>query len=72
MEEALRAESPGVVMDYLMNGGSEGHPRAVDQLVKMGYTSYLLSEEGKPEKVADIEAGMRKMNRVSDNVLFTK
>ncbi len=68
----LRAESPAVVMEYLINRGSNGHPRAVDQLLKMGYTSYLLSEEGKPEKVADIEAGMRKMNRVSDNVLFTK
>lgn len=71
MEKLLTSIRPVIVMEYLAEDRlNPAHRRAVELLRALGYASRRITEAGKLESCADIEAYLNERNLDSDNLVF--
>lgn len=69
----FKSHSPKIVMEYLEpKRNNQNHKKAEEMLLKIGYKSYIITQEGTLQKIADIEKYLFSKSLESDNIVFLK
>ena len=69
----FKTHSPLIVMEYLEpKRKNDSHKKALDLLLSLGYSSFIIKNSGNLEQIADIDKYLADEKLESDNVVFVK